>query len=87
MKVASPKVAPALKTTYEECWHSTVGDARTKVAASFNLGGAAIDRYEQAQRKKFVAFGEAGLPAIFEFLRRSGLPPGKPRSNRGGRTR
>lgn len=32
-----------------------------------------VARFEQGQKKKFLAFGEAGLPAIVEFLERSGL--------------
>ncbi|HJT32996.1 MAG TPA: hypothetical protein VJ783_13225 [Pirellulales bacterium] len=47
-------------------WTLTVHDAH-----QFAKG---TEYFERGQTKKFVAFGEAGLPAIFEFIKRSGLP-------------
>lgn len=47
-------------------WTLSVRDAN-----QFSKG---TEYFERGQKKKFAAFGEAGLPAIFEFLKHSGLP-------------
>lgn len=60
---------------YDLLPRSTDGEIGSTLAVHdadrFALG---TDYFERGQKKKFVAFGESGLPAIFEFLKQSGLP-------------
>jgi hypothetical protein len=65
---AAPETFPSSSPASPTIYTLTVRDSE-----QFEAG---VAHFEQAQRKKFVAFGEAGLSAIFEFLRHSGLPPG-----------